>query len=66
MIRNFGEAIKFRYIDVNSDEIKEYPDVAKILHKVRLPLTVIDGKPRFHGGFFFGMIAGEIQKILKE
>lgn len=65
LVNNFGEAIKFRYIDTWSDEIQEYPQIVKILDKVRLPLTVINGEPRFQGGFSFGMNAEAIYKLVK-
>jgi hypothetical protein len=65
LVRNFGEALKFRYVDAWSDEIMEYPQIVKILDKVHLPLTVINGEPRFHGGFSFGMIAEAIYKLSK-
>lgn len=66
LVENFGDVIKFRYIDVHSEELKEYPQVVKILDKVRLPLTVINGEPRFHGGFSYPMISEAIRKILNE
>lgn len=66
LVKNFGDVIKFRYIDVRSEELKEYPQVVKILDKVRLPLTVINGEPRFHGGFSYLMISDAIRKILNE
>ena len=58
----FGDAIKFSYVDVESDEIKNYPDIAAILSKVNLPLIVIDGKPRFHGG----ITVSRIEKLVNE
>ena len=65
LVKNFGEAVKFRYVDTRSDEMLEYPQVEKMIGNVRLPLTVIDGEPKFHGGFPFGMIAQAIYKLLK-
>ncbi len=65
LVKNFGEAIKFRYVDTQSDEMLEYPQFEKMINNIRLPLTVIDGEPKFHGGFPFGMIATAIYRLLK-
>ncbi|MCG9967652.1 hypothetical protein L9W92_06240 [Pelotomaculum terephthalicicum JT] len=51
LVQNFVEAIQYAYVDVQSKEIENYPDIIKILDRVKLPLTVINGEPRFHGGF---------------
>lgn len=66
LVEKFGEVIKFNYVDVQSDEIKKHPDIAAILNRVRLPLTVLNGQPRFHGGFSFTMIADAIDKLTEE
>ncbi len=65
LVKNFGEAVKFRYLDTRSDEMLEYPQVQRMIGNVRLPLTFINGEPKFHGGFPFGMIAQTIYKLLK-
>ena len=65
LVKNFGEAIKFRYVDTRSDEMLEYPQIEKMINNIRLPLTVINGEPKFHGGFPFGMIAEAIYRLLK-
>jgi hypothetical protein len=54
LVKNFGAAVKFRYVDTQSGEMLEYPQIVKIIDKVGLPLTVINGEPKFHGGFPFG------------
>lgn len=64
LVDKFGEKIKFRYIDVASEEMKDYPEIRQILNRVHLPLTVIDGKPRFHGGLSFEKISGAISELL--
>ena len=61
----YGDAVKYRYVDVQSDEIKEYPDISKILNTVKLPLTVINGAPSFHGGFSITMIADAVGKLVE-
>ncbi len=65
LVRNFGDVLKFRYVDIRSEEIMEYPEIVKILDQVRLPLTVINGEPKFHGGFNFGMIAEAVYTLSK-
>lgn len=65
LAQNFGQAVKFRYVDVRSDEMWEYPQISGLLNSVGLPLTSINGEPKFHGGFPFGMIAAAIYKLLK-
>jgi hypothetical protein len=65
LVKNFGGAIKFRYVDTRSDEMLEYPQIEKMIKNIRLPLTVINGEPKFHGGFPFGMIAEAIYRLLK-
>lgn len=66
---NFGEAIKFLYIDIgdqsNEKIIRDYPQVCGILDKVHLPLIVINGEPRFQGELSFGAIASNVYKLLK-
>lgn len=46
----FGEALDFSYVDVGSRDMKKYPEITAILNQILLPLTVINGEPRFHGG----------------
>jgi len=62
LLDKFGNAVAFAYVDVQSDEMKNYPDIAAILSKVNLPLIVIDGKPRFHGG----ISAIRVEKLVNE
>lgn len=65
LVKNFGEAIKFRYVDTRSDEMAEFPQYQNILEKIRLPLTVIADEPKFQGGFPFDMIAEAVYRLLK-
>lgn len=65
LIERFGEVIRFRYVDVMSKEMKDYPEIQKILNRVNLPLTVINGKPRFHGGLSLEKIAGAVSELLQ-
>jgi len=63
--KTFGSEVAFKFVDVTTPDIKEYPQVASILSRVRLPLTVINGQPRFHGGLSAEMI-GEAVKELQQ
>ena len=62
----FGDKVDFTFIDVVSDEFENYPDIKEILDKVRLPLTVINGKPRFHGGLAPDMITDAVEGLIAE
>lgn len=64
LAKRFGKAAKFAYVDVKSDEMKNYPDIAAILSKVNLPLVVIGGKPRFHGGITLSKIETVVGELL--
>ena len=64
--QKFGQAVKFAYVDVKSEEMKNYPDVAAILNKVNLPLVVIGGKPRFHGGITLSKIEKLVDELLSK
>ncbi len=59
----FGNGVKFSYVDVQSDEMKNYPSILKILGMVRLPLTVINDEPRFHGSLSERMIEDAIGEL---
>jgi hypothetical protein len=60
----FGEALKFSYVDIRSQDMKKYPEVAAILNRVRLPLTIINGEPRFHGGLSINRIEKAVGEFL--
>ncbi len=60
----FGEALNFSYVDVQGEEMKEYPKIAAILKQVRLPLTVLNGEPRFHGGLSLGRVEKAVNELL--
>ncbi len=62
----FGKALKFSYVDVQSGEMKEYPEVAAILKRIRLPLTVINREPRFHGGVSLSRVEKAVSELLAE
>ncbi len=64
--QRFGKAAKFAYVDVKSKEMKNYPDIAAILSKVNLPLVVIGGKPRFHGGITLSKIEKLVDELLSK
>lgn len=60
----FGDKVAVTFIDVISDEFENYPDIKEILDKVRLPLTVINGKPRYHGGLAPDMITDAVEGLI--
>jgi disulfide oxidoreductase YuzD len=64
LIDKYGEVIDFTYVDVESEEMKEYPQIAVLLDKIRLPLTCLNGEPSFYGGFSPDMISDAIGKLL--
>jgi len=47
--KKYGDTLEFKYVDVKSEEMNNYPEVIEILDMYRLPITVINGEPRFHG-----------------
>jgi hypothetical protein len=66
LVEKFGETIKFNFVDVDGDDMKDYPDIQAMLNRVRLPLTVINGEPSFHGGLSADKISGAINIKLKQ
>jgi len=65
LVEKYGDAVKYTYVDVQSDEMKNYPDITALLNRARLPLTVLNGEPRFHGGFSTPMIAEAVGDLAK-
>ena len=61
---NLGEAIKFTYVDVQSDEMKHYPSIPPVLNNIRLPLIALNDEPRFYGGISVDMIGKAVREIL--
>ncbi len=59
----FGDRVETSFIDVSTDEINKHSEIEKILNRVRLPLTVINGQPRFHGGLGVNMIVDAINTL---
>jgi len=62
----YGDRVECAFIDVKTDKIKNYPEVEKILDRVRLPLTVINGEPRFHGGLDQDLIIDAVKEQLDQ
>lgn len=65
LAEKFGEAVSFRYVDVFSEEIMDFPGVVRIMNQFKLPLTLLNGEPRFHGGLAFEKIAGAVSELLR-
>ena len=60
----YGAGIEVAFVDVTTEQLKSYPKVEEILHRVRLPLTVVNGEPRFHGGLSPEMISGVVDDLV--
>lgn len=60
---DFGEEVMVKFVDVSSDELNQYPNIASILPRVRLPLTVINNEPRFHGGISAEVITNALKEM---
>lgn len=60
---SFGEGVGLVFVDVMTPELEKYPEISGLLSRVRLPLTVINGQPKFHGGLSFDMISDTIKSI---
>ncbi len=59
-----GKAVKLTYVDVESDEMKKYPNIPPVLSNIRLPLVVLNDEPRFYGGISVEMIGNAVHEIL--
>ncbi len=59
-----GKAVKLTYVDVESDEMKKYPNIPSVLSDIRLPLVVLNDEPRFYGGISAEMIGNAVREIL--
>lgn len=64
LIEKFGDQVSFRYVDVFSEEIMDFPAVVKVMNQYRLPLTVLNGEPRFHGGLSLEKISAAVAELI--
>lgn len=62
---SFGDEVDVKFVDVSTDALKEYPKIESILPRVRLPLTVINEEPRFHGGISADVISDALRDMAK-
>ncbi len=62
--KNLGKVVKLAYVDVQSDEMKNYPTIPPVLRNVRLPLVVLNDEPRFYGGISADRIGNAVREIL--
>lgn len=60
---SFGDQVDVKFVDVSTKEIEAYPEISAVLPRVRLPLTVINGEPRFHGGISFEVISNALREL---
>ncbi|MDD4168731.1 MAG: hypothetical protein PHD36_00435 [Desulfotomaculaceae bacterium] len=65
LVKNFDQAVQYAYVDVQSEEMKNYPEITAIVDRVNLPLIVINGQPRFHGGISPGMILEAVSELVE-
>lgn len=65
LVKNFGQAIQYSYVDVQGNEMKNYPEIIAIMDRVNLPLIVINGQPRFHGGIANDMISEAVSELVE-
>ncbi len=59
-----GKLVKLTYVDVGSRKMKNYPGIPPVLKRIRLPLVVLNGEPRFYGGISADMIGNAVREIL--
>ena len=60
----FGDVIRLAYVDVASNEMKNYPDIPRVMSNIRPPLIVLNGEARFYGGISPDMIGKAVSEIL--
>jgi len=65
LVQQFGESISYSYIDVESSEMNNFPEIVKIMDRVRLPLIALNGEPRFHGGISSDMVSEAVTDLAK-
>ena len=61
-----GKVVKLTYVDVESDEMKTYPNIPPVLSNIRLPLIVVNDEPRFYGGISAELVENAVREILSK
>ena len=64
LIQKLGKVVKLTYVDVESDEMKNYPNIPPVLSNIRLPLIVLNDEQKFYGGISADMIGNAVREIL--
>jgi len=64
--RKLGKVVKLTYVDVESDEMKTYPNIPPVLSNIRLPLIVVNDEPRFYGGISAELVENAVREILSK
>ncbi len=64
LVEKFGPAVKYSYVDVESAAMKNYPQIAAVLDRYLLPLTVLDGELKYHAGFPAKSIENAVRELL--
>ena len=62
----FGNVVKLTYVDVASNEMKNYPEIPSVLSNIWLPLIVLNGEPRFYGEISAEMVEKAVRAILHQ
>lgn len=67
LARRFGDRVRFRYVDINDEAYRQYPEVEAFLRggRGRLPVVMIDGEIRFSSVFTPTFIQREIASKLR-
>ena len=61
-----GKVVKLTYVDVESDEMKTYPNIPPVLSNIRLPLIVVNDEPRFYGGISAELVENAVREVLSK
>lgn len=54
----------FKFFDIFDPEMKQFPEIQELIPKLRLPITLINNKPSFHGGLDKDTISRAVQNTI--
>mgnify|MGYP005853230685 CR=1 FL=1 len=65
LAKHYGDGVEVEYIDIFSPRVYDHREAVRLLARgnVRLPLTCVNGKPRFVGGLSLEMISAEVERV---
>ncbi|NLX88746.1 MAG: hypothetical protein GXZ09_04965 [Syntrophomonadaceae bacterium] len=65
--KQYGDRVEVKYIDIDESGLDDYPKLRNILSVgYKLPITVINGKPRLAGGVSLEHIRKLIEEVTNE